>query len=95
MNKIRDYVSAVLERASKTTAQAAVLEIGAETVASGKFDVLHAHWLTILGFAGGGFVLSVLTSIASSSIGDNGPSLTSETVVDPKNVNDIPDDPAA
>lgn len=75
MNQIRAYVSAIVERAVKSAAQSALLAFGAD-----KIDVLHADWQTVLGFAGGGFVLSVLTSLASSGIGNAGPSLTTEAV---------------
>lgn len=79
MNPIRAYVSAILERAIKSAAQSALLAVGAS--ATGAIDLLHSDWQTILGLAGGGFVLSMLTSIASSGFGDNpGPSLTSEAV---------------
>jgi hypothetical protein len=92
MSKYRNYAEAILERACKSAAQSAILALGAQ--ATGAIDVLHTDWLTILGLAGGGFVLSVLTSVASSGVGGNGPSLANETVVDPVNVNEIPDDPA-
>ena len=52
------------ERAAKSTAQAALLAIGAAQV-----DVFSADWQTIAGFALGGGVLSVLTSLASLKIG--------------------------
>jgi hypothetical protein len=75
VNPIRAYVSAIVERAVKSAAQSALLAFGAD-----KIDVLHADWQTVLGFAGGGFVLSVLTSLASSGVGNSGPSLTTEAI---------------
>lgn len=55
------------ERATKTAAQAAVLVIGADQV-----NAFSVDWGDVAGFAAGGFVLSVLTSIASKPIGDPG-----------------------
>ena len=55
-----------LERAFKTAAQAAILAIGQDV---GGFDVFDASFGDVAGFAAGGFVLSVLTSIASRRIG--------------------------
>lgn len=71
----RAYLLAVLDRAVKSAAQAALLVFGAD-----QLDALHADWELAGGFALGGFALSVLTSVASSGIGGNGPSLTTEHV---------------
>lgn len=61
----------VLERAAKTAGQSAILAIGADQI-----NVLNFNWIAILGFAGGGFVLSVLTSIVSLPVGEvNSPSV--------------------
>lgn len=58
------------ERAVKTGAQAAVLVIGADHV-----NALTASWTDVAGFALGGVVLSVLTSLASLKAGpDDDPS---------------------
>jgi len=54
------------ERAIKTAAQVAAVIVGAN-----QFNFLQADWITIVGLAGGGFVASIFTSIASLSIGDN------------------------
>ena len=63
---------AALERAIKTAAQAAILVLGADQV-----NAMAASWGDVLGFAVGGFVLSVLTSLASSPLGSSpGPSAT-------------------
>lgn len=68
----RAFWSAVLERALKTAAQSAVLVIGAA-----QFDALAVSWPEVGGFALGGFVLSVLTSVGSDAVSDRpGPSLT-------------------
>ena len=72
---MKKYALAIADRAIKTGAQAALLVIGAD-----KLDALHADWSLVGGFALGGIVLSVLTSLASSGIGQNGPSLTTERV---------------
>lgn len=68
----RAFWSAALERAIKTAAQSAVLVIGAD-----QFDALAVSWLEVGGFALGGFVLSVLTSVGSDAVSsEHGPSLT-------------------
>lgn len=59
-----------LERAGKTFAQTALLAIGANAVSPGHFNVLDAAWANVIGLACGGFVLSLLTSMASSLRGD-------------------------
>ena len=69
------YLLAVVERATKTAAQAALLVLGADQV-----NAMHASWGDVGGFALGGFVLSVLTSLATSGFGGNGPSATTEHV---------------
>jgi hypothetical protein len=72
------YLLAVLERAVKTAAQSALLVLGADQI-----DALNAQWVDVGGFAAGGFVLSVLTSLATSGFGGNGPSATTETIAPP------------
>lgn len=71
------YLKAILERASKTAAQAAILSVGVETT---QVNALALDWALMGGMAAGGFVLSVLTSVASSGFGSDGPSLTTERV---------------
>ncbi len=64
------------ERSIKAFAQTLVLTLGA-----GKVDVMHVAWQTDLGLAAGAAFLSVLTSVGSSAVTGNGPSLTnSETL---------------
>ena len=64
----------VLERSVKTAAQAAILAIGADQI-----NVMAVNWVGIAGFAAGGFVLSVLTSIVSLPVGEgNSPSVLSK-----------------
>ena len=72
---MKKYALAVLERATKTAAQAAILVIGAD-----QMNALHANWADVGGFALGGFALSVLTSLATSGFGGNGPSATTEHI---------------
>lgn len=68
----RAFWSAALERAIKTAAQSAVLVIGAD-----QFNALAVSWPEVGGFALGGFVLSVLTSVGSDYFtSEDGPSLT-------------------
>lgn len=74
----RAYAYAVLERAVKSAAQAALLVLGADQI-----DALSASWADVGGFALGGFVLSVLTSLATSGFGNDGPSVIGETLAEP------------
>ena len=62
------YLTAILERASKTAAQSALLVLGADQI-----NALSADWADVAGFALGGFVLSLLTSVATTGFGGNGP----------------------
>lgn len=52
------------ERAVKTAGQSFLLAVGAD-----QMNVLTGDWGTLLGFAAGGAVLSVATSMASAKIG--------------------------
>lgn len=65
------FWKATLERAIKTAAQSALLAIGADQI-----NALAVSWPEVGGFAAGGFVLSVLTSVASSALTGDGPSMT-------------------
>lgn len=71
----KEYLLAVVERAIKTAAQAALLVLGAD-----QLNAMDASWADAGGFAAGGFVLSILTSLATSGLGGNGPSATTEHV---------------
>lgn len=63
-----------LERAVKTAAQSALSAMGMEAI-----NVLTVDWIQVVGLAGGGFVLSILSSIASAGVGsDESPSLVDE-----------------
>lgn len=55
------------DRALKSGAQAMLLAIG-----GGAVNVLTLDWATVLGAGGGGVLLSLLTSMASSKFGDRG-----------------------
>lgn len=79
MNKtpFKAYVLAVLERATKTAAQSALLVFGADQV-----NALHASWADVGGFAAGGFILSVLTSVATTGFGGDGPAAFGPETVD-------------
>lgn len=55
------------ERAAKTAGQAFLLAVGAD-----QLNVLAGDWPTLLGFAAGGAVLSVATSMASVKVGPEG-----------------------
>lgn len=66
-NLVTLFVLDVLERGLKTAAQAALLSIGAQTITLNAF---HTDWLTVAGFSLGGFILSLITSLASQPIGN-------------------------
>lgn len=65
----RTFWTEASERAVKSAAQAAILVVGADQV-----NVLQLDWPNVVGFAAGGAVLSLLTSVASASK-DGSPSL--------------------
>lgn len=79
----REFTLAALERALKTAAQVALVSIvGTGAMESAQTNVFTVDWLAVLGFTLGGFVLSYLTSVASSRVGKwPGPSLTDEAVL--------------
>jgi len=74
MTLSRSFWRAAAERAIRTFAQAFLAMAGFTA-----FDVLHADWPTLLGVSTGAAVLSLMTSIVASEIGDKGtPSLVEE-----------------
>ena len=76
----RAFWQAALERSIKTAAQSAILVIGADQV-----NVIAVDWPEVAGFAAGGLILSVLTSVATSQLGSNdGPSLANEVTLVPR-----------
>lgn len=78
----RAFWTAALERATKSAAQVAILVLGAD-----QLNVLSADWPDVGGFALGGFVLSLLTSVASAGVAGTGPSLANEVAL-PKHLAD-------
>lgn len=69
----RAFWAATTERAIKTFAQAAIAVLGANT-----FGLLDADWVGVLSSSGMAAVVSVLTSIASSGMNGDSPSLAGE-----------------
>jgi hypothetical protein len=63
-----NFAKQTIERALKTAAQTLILAVGA---AQG-FDLFATDWNTLGAAAAGGFILSVLTSIASAPFGTTG-----------------------
>lgn len=57
-----------LDRAIKSAATMALMLL----LGNGPFNVLHTDWQSILGLTGGAVVASVLTSLASTTVGDKG-----------------------
>jgi hypothetical protein len=73
------FARAAGERAVKTAAQSAILVIAADQV-----NALTVAWVEVGGFALGGAVLSLLTSIGSDALtSGDGPSLTDAEVLPP------------
>jgi hypothetical protein len=71
MNVVTRYVYDVTERAVKTAAQAEILylglDAGSKAVTSGFWGI---DWHMALGYALGGALASVITSLASQPLGD-------------------------
>lgn len=63
----RSFWRDALERAIKTAAQSALLTIGAEQV-----NAFNADYKVVLGMALGGAIVSVLTSLTSVKVGNEG-----------------------
>jgi glyoxylate carboligase len=69
----RMFFIATAERSIKTVAQtAAALLVG------NGVGLLNADWVSVLSVAGMAGVVSVLTSIGSATVGNDGPSLAGE-----------------
>lgn len=79
----KEFWAATLERAIKTAAQAA-LGSGVLQVT----DVWNIDWAQFGWFVLAATIASVLMSIASVSVGNNGPSLATETLTPEVVVND-------
>lgn len=65
---------ATLERAVRTVAQTAIALLGVDLV-----SVLEIDWTYVAGVSATAGVLSVLTSLAASNVGQAGPSFSVET----------------
>ena len=66
----RAFWPRALERAIKSAAQSALLVLGADQI-----NAMNAQWADVGGFALGGFILSLLTSLVTSGVGpDDDPS---------------------
>jgi hypothetical protein len=72
------FWSAAIERAVKTAAQSVLVVLGVGATTPADID-----WKEALLGAGIGALMSLLTSIASSGVGNVGPSLTSEVLSPP------------
>lgn len=72
----RAFWRAAAERAVKTTAQS-----GAALLVAAGTGLLDTDWTTTASVAGMAGLLSLLTSIGSSGVGNTGPSLTGEVLV--------------
>lgn len=71
------FWKAATERAIKSLAQGLIVLFGASKV----FNVMEVDWQQAAGVAGGLLVLSYLTSLASSLVTGDGPSLTNNEVL--------------
>ena len=84
----KPFALAALEKALKTAAQAAILAIigtGMAATQDAQVNAFTVDWVAVGGFALGGFVLSVLFSVASNRLGKwEGPSLTDEAIITPE-----------
>lgn len=61
------FWTGAIDRATKSFAQSLAVLWGADG-----FNLLHVSWPSSLGVAGGAAVLSLLTSLASGTVGDKG-----------------------
>lgn len=78
------FWKAAAERAIKTAAQTAILFVGGNVI-----SIFELDWLNLGGLVLGGGLLSILTSLISSNLGDTtGPSLTGA-----EQINDTPGAP--
>ena len=72
----KKFLEATAERALKTFVQTLLALLGTDSIGILNVDILAAAQV-----AGSAALLSVLTSFASSKVGDNSPSLTGETTL--------------
>lgn len=73
------FWKAAVERAIKSAAQVAILTIGADS-----FNVVTMDWAEVAGFSGGGFVLSILTSVAFGAKDGNPSATNAEVTTEPR-----------
>ncbi len=74
-----NFWRAASERALKTAAQTAIVALGADKLGT----LFAADFANVAGMAAGGALLSVLTSIATSAVGDTpSPSLVPDAEAD-------------
>lgn len=75
----KKFWKAAAERAIKTAAQSAILVVGAD-----QFNAIAIDWTDVGGFALGGAVLSLLTSLGSDALTDSqGPAAFGPEAVEP------------
>lgn len=91
-----EFWLALLERALRTAAQAAIVAIigtGVMAAQDAQVNAFTVDWAAVGGFALGGFILSALFSIVAGTFGPAGPSFGPETIT---KLPDVPlDDPEA
>ena len=63
LEKVKAYYTELVDRATKSAAQAAILALGAD-----QLNVLDADWKVVGGFAAGGAILSVLTNLGQRGL---------------------------
>lgn len=63
MSNLRDYYTETVDRAAKTAAQSALLVLAADQV-----NVIAVDWPEVGGFALGGAVLSLLTTLTQRGL---------------------------
>lgn len=63
MKKLRRYYTDMADRAARTAAQSALLVLGADQV-----NVVSVSWADVAGFAAGGAVLSILTTLVARGL---------------------------
>ena len=75
----QQFWKGLAERAVKSAAQGAGLYLGALMLSAGALDLSLVEWQPLAGFAAGGALLSVVTSLGSIKVGPAGsPSLVDD-----------------
>ena len=78
-----EFWRATAERALRTAAQAALLVLVGDAYESLQVNAFAVDWMRVAGFALGGALLSVLTSLAGNAVSKSGPSFGDTEVVQP------------